>query len=773
MADHEIDPLVAEILLKGDDEFISKIKKVGEDAAENFEKLSEKVQAGATSAQALTGALGLIEAALAGATAATVAFIEQQTELSQKTTLLADAFGVTSGQLQDIEATFASAGVKVEQFERFANRLTITIAREWPQIAESIKTYANENDAAQSRVTASILRVKDAQKALGDNSAERSSQMARDNNTLEQSYIKLQFAAQHAASEQLGALQSVRGAQLGVTAAEQHLAELEGRPPSTAEKQNLAIAEAQQAVDVARRAEADARIAQQEKAATAALKQRQMQQEYDDLARKAAKNARDDAEQRQKDENAVKDAIIARGEAEQRAAKFALTNIASIRDALDGIVKGNKSAATAVDLTEVSVTNLTKAIIAQAAQSSKSAQPSGYEAMIALSRTLAADTGHLISQEQRLAVVNRVAATGMQALGGVGAELLYVLEHDTEALEKLSQQTQALDTKQAKQAIEDFRGALARLNLDISILSQRFAIAVSPVFTRFLTAVRESIESNNGVIHNFIEGIVGIGKAAASIASSLATTIDYFTKLFSGGFLSGADTLKAALIGIGVAITVATGPIGVMLVAIGLVVTAIGSIRDNWDSIVSHVKSAWDAIKDNAVVQFLTSVVNIILQIVKGLAAIDKATAINFGGGKSGNSGAASSSGGSEGGSVEGHADGGLIQGPGSGTSDSILSRLSNGEFVIKAAAVQAYGSGLFHALNNMMLPGFAAGGLVASPVRMGGGAIAPATSTLNLSIDGRSFNGLKGPKSTIDDLSSFAVARQASAAGSNPSWMK
>lgn len=761
----EIDPLVAEILLKGDTEFISSIKRVGEQGAESFEKLSQSVEKGVSSFNLAGQALGALEAAIAGVTAATILFVEQQTELSQKTILLAEAFGTTAGQLQDLEAVFASSGVKVEQFERFANRLTVTIAREWPQIADSVKNYATENDAATLRVSTAIQNVRNAQNALADNSEERFSQMSKDSNALEASYLKLQFAAQHAAQEQIGAFQAVRAASLSVVAAQQRLAELEGRPPSEAEKKNLEVEQARQAVSAALKAQDDARLAQQEKAAGAALKQRQLEQENADLARRAAKNAREDAEQRQKDENRVKEAIIQRAEAEQRAAKLALTNIASIRDALDSVAKGNKTATEGVDLTKVSVQNLTKAIIAQAAEHSKATTPTGYETLIQLSKTLAKATDEQITTEQKLAIVNRLAGTSMQALGASAAEILHVLEHSTGELQKFSEQAKALDTKEAKHAIEEFRGALAGLNLTISILSQRFAIAISPTFTAFLRAIQSSIESNNGVIHNFIDGIIAIGSALSSIGSALARTIDYFAKLFSGGLVGGADLLKAALVGIGVAITVATGPIGVMIAAIGLLITAIGSVRDNWDSIAASVKKAWDAIKDNTIVKFLVGVLDIVLQIVKGLALIDKLTATKLTpGGDAGKAAAPT---------VEGHADGGLINGPGSTTSDSILARLSRGEFVVKAAAVEQYGAGLFHALNNMQMPGFASGGLVPAPVRMGGGSVAPATSTLNLSIDGRSFNGLKGPKSTIDDLSSFAVSRQSSAAGSNPSWVK
>lgn len=62
---------------------------------------------------------------------------------------------------------------------------------------------------------------------------------------------------------------------------------------------------------------------------------------------------------------------------------------------------------------------------------------------------------------------------------------------------------------------------------------------------------------------------------------------------------------------------------------------------------------------------------------------------------------------------VPGFATGGHISGPGTGTSDSILARLSNGEFVMRAAAVRHYGPDLLEQLNARRLPRFATGGAV------------------------------------------------------------
>lgn len=50
---------------------------------------------------------------------------------------------------------------------------------------------------------------------------------------------------------------------------------------------------------------------------------------------------------------------------------------------------------------------------------------------------------------------------------------------------------------------------------------------------------------------------------------------------------------------------------------------------------------------------------------------------------------------------ISGHATGGYITGPGTGTSDSILARLSNGEFVIRSEAVKHYGTNFLNAVNN------------------------------------------------------------------------
>ena len=61
----------------------------------------------------------------------------------------------------------------------------------------------------------------------------------------------------------------------------------------------------------------------------------------------------------------------------------------------------------------------------------------------------------------------------------------------------------------------------------------------------------------------------------------------------------------------------------------------------------------------------------------------------------------------------KGFAGGGSVQGLGSGTSDSIPARLSNGEFVMRAKSVDKYGRGFMEAINSGRIPAFAQGGFV------------------------------------------------------------
>ena len=111
----------------------------------------------------------------------------------------------------------------------------------------------------------------------------------------------------------------------------------------------------------------------------------------------------------------------------------------------------------------------------------------------------------------------------------------------------------------------------------------------------------------------------------------------------------------------------------------------------------------------NSLVSIASTVLNRISALVDSIVAKVK-SAINLarqlvGGGDSGGDGG------------QGFAAGGSVRGPGGPRTDSILARLSDGEFVIQAKVVRRLGVDFFHRLNNGLLPslqglrGFSVGG--------------------------------------------------------------
>ena len=104
----------------------------------------------------------------------------------------------------------------------------------------------------------------------------------------------------------------------------------------------------------------------------------------------------------------------------------------------------------------------------------------------------------------------------------------------------------------------------------------------------------------------------------------------------------------------------------------------------------------------------------------------------------------------------------GKVSGEGTSTSDSILAKLSNGEFVIRAAAVRRYGQGLFQGLNSMRmptgnLPSFASGGSTSTISSASTLSVIPTGSQLapfNIVLpSGQSLGPFTGERDTTDIL--------------------
>lgn len=111
-------------------------------------------------------------------------------------------------------------------------------------------------------------------------------------------------------------------------------------------------------------------------------------------------------------------------------------------------------------------------------------------------------------------------------------------------------------------------------------------------------------------------------------------------------------------------------------------------------------------------------------------------------------------------------AGGGIrVRGPGSGTSDSILARVSNGEYINTDQAVDYWGVGVFEALNRFQVPRFAMGGFAAGGLAPAGVGGRPVTLVL-----GNSRFALSGAADVVGQLEKAARQSQMLSAGRRPS---
>ena len=303
--------------------------------------------------------------------------------------------------------------------------------------------------------------------------------------------------------------------------------------------------------------------------------------------------------------------------------------------------------------------------------------------------------------------------------------------------------------RQAISLIEDLVAAIQFRDVDVSesgafILEARdavvaFAQDVKAAFDNIiLPAFRALVEAADFVAGalNDVFGTELTGRQLL-VAAVVAQLLGVFTALASavGLVASGFVALGASALFIGAVIqtiAVASGVLTAVLLAIGAIpalivaglVAAGVAIFVFWDDITAAAQAAWDfitglwgdlgdvlggfadAAADRLVSAFRGAVATI-KSLLSSLIALARRAfkaareALGLSGG-----GSASGAG------VPVLAGGGAVRGPGTATSDSILARLSDQEFVIKAKAVRHYGVRIFAALNSMRLPKFSGGGL-------------------------------------------------------------
>ena len=369
-----------------------------------------------------------------------------------------------------------------------------------------------------------------------------------------------------------------------------------------------------------------------------------------------------------------------------------------------------------------------------------------------------------------------------------------------------------------KKQTQTAQSAFILLGNSIKALAISFGSALAPAVTALAHALTDLFKVFT-LLPEPIKLIIAAVAGLAAVAGPLVLTIGLMASawgrilvtlaemprllaLVQGGFglarvaaLLFNGTLAAMRV-IVLTLTAALGPWGIFLAVIG---AAIGFVTvylienrkeiENWlksnkasiDTVVGYWKQFETTIGD--VVQNFEDAWKTAVADVEGIfkAMYDKVTAwfqsiLNF----LKTVKAALSDQNASGQGAKGYATGGHIVGPGTGTSDSIPIWGSNGEFMMKTAAVKKYGVGFMNAINNMALDlaNFSVGGLVGPslnpfPRYAEGGMIDSGGKTPVILDFGSEKFTLSADDNTVDHLARFSSRKQVSSGGRKPTWKR
>jgi hypothetical protein len=431
-----------------------------------------------------------------------------------------------------------------------------------------------------------------------------------------------------------------------------------------------------------------------------------------------------------------------------------------------------------------------------------------------------------------------------------GPQLVELLSEGSKGITALGKEADRLGITFSKAEVEvgdKFGDAASKLGGVLTGLSTRIGLAFSPKLIEIMDRLSESIarvapfviKAADAIANTLLPPIIklmdilgpigtaigvavlalgalalGVGAVIAvlgPLAGLLRLAFLPFTLLIpviTAGFgliVSAIGTIITAVTTFGAVALAAFGPIAPIVLAIAAAIGALIVLlaRVDWAAFGEKAVGVWQSIKDIAgsVAEFITSAWNTAWETVSTAAqtafqfitdaiqpvldfiqqGIDLATRF-----AAALSGALTGSADASGDSVGAFARGGPVRGPGTSTSDSILARLSRGEFVVRTKAVDKYGLGLLNAINSMRLPvkalrGFANGGFVdamglssqpryayaeGGPVQTG-----RRERAIVLQLGGERFDMVTADSDTADRLVRYATTRRVKAAGRKPSY--
>ena len=210
----------------------------------------------------------------------------------------------------------------------------------------------------------------------------------------------------------------------------------------------------------------------------------------------------------------------------------------------------------------------------------------------------------LSPEEQFLAVTKALAqvenastraALAQDVFGRAGTTLLPLVAEGAEGLEELRQRARDLGitfTTGAAAKAADFTDALNELKVSIGGLGNVVAEKIVPALTNLLNWFTDNREAVGEFLGEVQEKV---GPFVEAFVSGAGFVLEALGKVLSW-IVSNKPVLIALIIAIGIAIVTALGPVSLAVLAILGIITAIGFVRDNWDTIWNTILGVWDTV---------------------------------------------------------------------------------------------------------------------------------------------------------------------------------
>ena len=182
------------------------------------------------------------------------------------------------------------------------------------------------------------------------------------------------------------------------------------------------------------------------------------------------------------------------------------------------------------------------------------------------------------------------AGLAMTVFGRAGTALLPMLAEGADGIAKLKDEAHKYGyvmSQEVAEAGSNFNDNLDRLKGSLGGLAQQVVAGLLPTLNSLVKCAADVVAG----IKEWINNNPNLVSTLAHVAASVGAVLTVF-----GALVAACGSWIALAPAVGAAWTIATGPIGITIMAIAGVVAGIVSLWKNWDKVCHYMAQAWDAL---------------------------------------------------------------------------------------------------------------------------------------------------------------------------------